>query len=323
MADPALSPWILSALFNHRAVVDGAASGTVFVFPGHGWQWTQMARELLDSAPVFTDEMHRCDIAFSEFLDWSVLDAVRGDVGPWPQGRGDLSQPVSFAVMVSLAAQWKALEIRPDAVLGHSHGEVAAAYVAGGLTLRDAAKVVAQRTIGLGAIAGSGAMVAVHWPVDRVLTLIERWRGSISVAAHNGPSSTVVSGSAAAVDELMIALERDDVSAVRIPVDYAPHSAQIDELRPVLRKSLSDLSPRSADITFISSVTGAGLDTSILDGAYWFANLRQTVLFEQAVQWVCERGYRTLIEASPNPVLVDCIQESLDEYGTRTRAESQ
>lgn len=323
MADPALAPWALSALFNHRAVVDGAASGTVFVFPGHGWQWIDMARELLDSAPAFADEMLRCDAAFAEFLDWSLLDAVRGGTAPSQPGLGDLAQPVSFAVMVSLAAQWQSLEIHPDAVLGHSHGEVAAAYVAGGLTLRDAAKVVAQRIIGLRTIAGSGGMVSIPWPVDRVLVVTERWHGSISVAAYNGPSATVVTGPAVAVDELMAGLERDGVPAVRFPVDYPSHSARIDELQPVLRKSLSDLQPRSSDTVYISSVTGAGLDTSILDADYWFANLRQPVLFEQAVQWVCEHGYRTFVEASPNPVLVSCVQETLDEYSSRLRAESQ
>ncbi len=314
MADPLPAPWVLAALFNHRAVVDGAAGGTVFVFPGYGWQWTDMAAELLGSAPVFADVMARCDAAFSEFLDWSLLDAVLGGAGPSPPRGAHFTQPVSFAVMVSLAAQWMALEIRPDAVLGHSHGEVAAAYVAGGLSLRDAAKVVAQRSIGLSAIAGSGDIVSVPLPVDRVLAVIERSHSPISVTAHNGPSSTVVTGPPAAVEDLMAELERNGVSALRLPVDYPADCGQIDELLPALRTSLSDLAPRRAEISFVSSVTGAGLDTSILDGDYWFANLRQTVLFEQAVRWVCEHGYRTFIETSPTPVLVECIRESVDQY---------
>ncbi len=313
MADATLAPWIFSALFNHRAAATDAAGRTVFVFPGHGSRWTDMAIELLEWAPAFASEMRSCETAFSEFFDWSLLEVVQGNAWRSPFDRIDLSLPVSFAVMVSLAAQWRELGIHPDAVLGHSHGEVAAAYTAGGLTLNDAARVVAQRTIAISSIAGTGGMVVIPWPVERVHSFIERWDESISVAAHNGPSSTVVTGAAAAVDQLMTVLAEDHVSAVRIPVDYASHSAQIEELRPALRKSLSGLQPRTGDVPFISSVTGAGLDTSILDGDYWFANLRQPVLFEQAVRWSYEHGYSTFVECSPHPVLTAGIQRSLDE----------
>ena len=113
----------------------------------------------------------------------------------------------------------------------------------------------------------------------------------------------------------MAVCERDDVPATRIPVDYASHSAHVEALRETLRESLSGLQPRTGDIEFISAVTGAGLDTSILDGDYWFANLRQPVLFEQAVRWSYEHGYRTFIESSPHPVLTVGIQESLEDYG--------
>ena len=274
-----------------------------------------MAVELLDSAPAFADQMRRCDAAFAEFVDWSLLEAVRGGAGSPSLDRVDVVQPVLFAVMVSLAAQWRALGIHPDAVLGHSQGEIAAAYVAGALSLRDAAKVVTLRSKAISAIAGTGGMVSIPRPVERVLALIEPWGQSISVAAQNGPSSTVVTGNAAALDELMAGCERDDVPATRIPVDYASHSAQVEELRETLRESLSGLQPRTGDIAFISAVTGAGLDTSILDGDYWFANLRQPVLFEQAVRWSYEHGYRTFVESSPHPVLTVGIQESLEDYG--------
>jgi NADPH:quinone reductase-like Zn-dependent oxidoreductase len=137
---------------------------------------------------------------------------------------------------------------------------------------------------------------------------------SISVAAHNGPRSTVVTGNAAALDELVSGCEHDDVPATRIPVDYASHSAQVEALRETLRESLAGLQPRTGDIAFISAVTGAELDTSCLDCEYWFANLRQPVLFEEAVRWLSEHGYRTFIEASPHPVLTAGIQASLEDY---------
>jgi polyketide synthase 12 len=321
MADPVVVPWALAALFNHRAVASEAAGGTVFVFPGHGSRWTDMAIELMVTAPAFADEMRACDAALSEHLNRSLLDAVMQDVEPpdWL----DASQSLSFAVMVSLAAHWRALGIHPDAVLGHSHGEIAAAYVAGGLTLHDAAKVVAQRGSVINATASASGMVAIAWPVEQVLAFVERWGQSVFVAAYNGPSSTVVTGTAAAIDELMVKLKRDDVPADQIPAAFALHSAQFEELRSVLRESLADLRPRSTDVTFISSVTGAGLDTSILEGDYWFANMCQPVLFEQAVQWSHRHGYHTFIEASPEPVLTACIQESLRGNGARAPARSR
>jgi acyl transferase domain-containing protein/NADPH:quinone reductase-like Zn-dependent oxidoreductase/acyl carrier protein len=341
--DVAYSLVTTRALFEHRAVAVGAhrdellnglgaiasgapapnvvtgkaatTGGTVFVFPGQGSQWTGMAVELLETAPAFADQMRLCDAAFAEFVDWSLLEIVRSGVGSPSLDRVDVVQPVLFAVMVSLAAQWRALGIHPDAVLGHSQGEIAAAYVAGALSLRDAAKVVTLRSKAICAIAGTGGMVSIPWPIQEVHALIEPWTQSISVAAQNGPSAIVVTGNAAALDELMGVCERDEVPATRIPVDYASHSAHVEELRETLRESLSGLQPRTGEIAFISAVTGAGLDTSILDGDYWFANLRQPVLFEQAVRWACEHGYRTFIESSPHPVLTVGLQESLEDYG--------
>jgi acyl transferase domain-containing protein len=291
-----------------------ATGGTVFVFPGQGSQLTGRAVELLDSAAAFAEQMRRCDAAFAEFVDWSLLEAVRGDVGSPSLDRVDVAPPVLFAVTVSIAAQWRALGIYPDAVLGHSQGEIAAAYVAGALPLRDAAEVVTLCSSAIGAIAGTGGMVSIGRPGGCVYQLIEPWRQSITVAAQNGPSSTVVTGNATALDELISVCEREDLPAKRIPIDYASHSADVDALREPLCEALSELQPRTGDIPFISSVTGAALNTSILDGDYWFANLRQPVLFAEAVRWAYERGYRTFIECSPHPGLVAGIQETLADY---------
>lgn len=237
---------------------------TVFVFPGHGSQWEGMVVELLVSAPEFADQMKLCDAVFAEFVDWSLLEAVRGSVDFRSLDLLDVVQPALFAVMVSLAAQWRALGIHPDAVLGQSLGEVAAAYVAGALSLRDAAMVVTSRSKAVSA-----------------------------AAAH---------------------CERDGLPATQIPVDYAAHSPAAATLRDNLREQLSGLQPRTGGIAFISTVTGAALDASILDGEYWFANLRQPALFDHALRWAYEHGYRTFIESSPYPVLTACIRESLEEF---------
>ncbi len=289
--------------------------GTVFVFPGQGPQWTGMAVELLKTSPAFADQMRLCDVAFAEFVDWSLLGAVRGEVGAPGLDRVDVVEPVLFAVSVSLAAQWRALGIEIEAVLGHSEGEIAAAYVAGALSLRDAARVVALRSRAIRAIAGAGGMVSIARPVEQVHILIEPWGHAISVAAQNGPSSTVVTGSTAAVDDLITVCERNDIEATRLSADYASHSSQVETLREVLREELSGLQPQATDVAFISAVTGAKLDTSILDGDYWFANLRQPVLFEQALRWCYEHGYRTFLEVAFSPVLDVAIRESLQQSG--------
>ena len=220
-----------------RAIATG---GNVFVFPGQGSQWTGMAVELLDFAPAFADQMRLCDAAFTEFVDWSLLDAVRGGVGSGSLDRVDVVQPVLFAVMVSLAAQWRALGVHPDAVLGHSQGEIAAAYVAGALSLRDAAKVVTLRSMAISAIAGTGGMVSISRPAEEVHALITPWAQALSIAAQYCPSSTVVTGDAAALDELMVACERDDLP-VPDSVDYASHSADVEALRETLHESLGGL----------------------------------------------------------------------------------
>jgi polyketide synthase 12 len=321
MADPALVPWALSALFNHRAVASEAAGGTVFVFPGRGSRWIDMAIDLMTSAPAFADEMSACDAAFREQTDRSLLGAIAD--GPESRKWFDMSQSLSFAVMVSVAAHWRQLGVHPDAVLGHSHGEIAAAYVAGALALPDAVNVVVQRGSAVNAAASTSGMVAIGWPVERVLAFAERWDQSVSVAAYNGPSSTVVTGSAAAIGELVAAATRDDVQVARMPAEFALQSPQLEALRPVLRESLADVRPRSTDVTFISSVTGAALDTAILDADYWFANLAQPVLFEQAVQWSHQHGYHTFTEVSPDPELIGDIRQSLNDHSIRAPVEAR
>nr|WP_264060049.1 SDR family NAD(P)-dependent oxidoreductase [Mycolicibacterium psychrotolerans] len=290
-----------------------ATGGTVFVFPGQGSQWPGMAAELLDSAPAFADQMRLCDAAFAEFVDWSLLEVARGGHDSDHLNRVDVVQPVLFAVMVSLAAQWRALGIRPDAVLGHSQGEIAAAYVAGALSLRDASRVVTLRSRAIRAIAGTGGMASIARSAQEVHTLIRAWPRSISVAAHNGPSSTVVTGRVTALDKLMAVCEREEVPATRIPVDYASHSPDVETLRETLRESLSGLQPRTSETTFISAVSGRELDTQILDGDYWFTNLRQPVLFAPALRWSYDHGHRTFLEVSPHPVLTTAIEESLED----------
>ncbi|MFJ4851070.1 type I polyketide synthase [Streptomyces sp. NPDC088733] len=300
-------------------VVTGRVVGgkTVFVFPGQGSQWVGMAVELLDSSPVFAARIGECARALEPFTGWSLVDVLRGVEGAPSLERVDVVQPALFAVMVSLAEVWKAAGVRPAAVIGHSQGEIAAACVAGILSLEDAARVVALRSQAIGRVlAGLGGMVSVALPAAQVRERIAAWgENRISVAAVNGPSSVVVSGEVEALEELLASCEADGVRARRIAVDYASHSAQVDLLEDELGKLLAPIAPGEAQVPFLSTVTGEWVSGPELDGGYWFRNLRQTVELEQAVRTLLEQGFGVFVESSPHPVLTVGLQETVEDAG--------
>nr|UPI48933.1 type I polyketide synthase [Micromonospora sp.] len=293
----------------------GDVDGAVFVFPGQGSQWAGMGVDLLESSEVFRAEMDACAEALRPHVDWSLLDVLRGVPGAPSLDRVDVVQPVLFSVMVSLAALWRSLGIRPAAVVGHSQGEIAAARVAGALSLEDAARVVALRSRALVALSGRGGMASVPLGAGAVEPRLAAWDGRLTIAAINGPGSTVVSGDDAAIGELVDALRAEDVRARRIPVDYASHSAHMEDIRDELIAALSGIEPRPSDVAFYSTVTGERIDTTRLDAEYWFTNGRQTVRFEAATRALIDAGHRVFVEASPHPVLTLGLQETFEDAG--------
>ncbi|GAA3787736.1 hypothetical protein GCM10022403_022980 [Streptomyces coacervatus] len=300
-------------------VVQGVSAGgkTVFVFPGQGSQWAGMAAQLLDASPVFAARIDECAAALESLTDWSLVDVLRQVEGAPSLERVDVVQPVLFAVMVSLAEVWRAAGVEPAAVLGHSQGEIAAACVAGILSLEDAARVVALRSQAIGRVlAGLGGMVSLALPVAAVRERIAVWgEERISVAAVNGPSSVVVSGEPQALDELLAACEAEGVRARRVPVDYASHSAQVDLLREELLQLLDGIQPQPARVPFLSTVTGRWVQGPELSAGYWFENLRRTVELDAAVRTLLEQGFGAFIECSAHPVLAMGVQESVEDTG--------
>ncbi|OBK43665.1 type I polyketide synthase [Mycobacterium sp. 1081908.1] len=295
------------------SVVRGTASAagkTVFVFPGQGSQWLGMGVELLDTAPVFAQQIQACEEAFAEFVDWSLTDVLRGAPGAPGMDRVDVVQPVLFAVMVSLAELWKSVGVGPDAVIGHSQGEIAAAYVAGALSLRDAARVVTLRSKLLRSLAAPGGMLSIACSTERARELLAPYGNRVSIAAVNGRSAVVVSGDVAALEELVGFCADLELRTRRIDVDYASHSVEVEAIRGELAEVLTGIEPRSTRTAFFSAVTGNRLDTAGLDADYWYRNIRQTVQFDQAVRSACEHGFRTFIESSPHPALIAGIEDT-------------
>uniref|UniRef100_UPI0005690B49 type I polyketide synthase n=1 Tax=Streptomyces sp. NRRL F-4474 TaxID=1463851 RepID=UPI0005690B49 len=316
-----------------RALVDGAtargvvtgqsrpAARPVFVFPGQGAQWVGMAAGLLESSPVFADRMAECAAALEPHVDWSLLDVVRGAQGAPGFERVDVVQPVLWSVMVSLAAVWRSLGVEPAAVIGHSQGEIAAACVAGVLSVEDAARVVALRSRALTVLSGRGGMMSVAQPAAWVRERIGAWQGRISVAAVNGPAQTVVSGDPEALREFLAQAKEQGARARLVDVDYASHSAHVEELEAELAQLLDGIEAGPGDVPVYSSLTGALLlDARVMGAGYWYQNLRETVQFEQAVGELLAAGHHSFIEVSPHPVLTIGVQAALDEAGVRGTA---
>ncbi|HEV2637101.1 MAG TPA: acyltransferase domain-containing protein, partial [Actinocrinis sp.] len=292
--------------------VGGAAGRVVFVFPGQGSQWAGMGRELAAASPVFAARLAECGQALSAYVDWSLEDVINARDGAPGLDRVDVVQPVLWAVMVSLAEFWQAAGVRPDAVVGHSQGEIAAAVVAGILSLDDGAKIVALRSRALIALSGRGGMLSIAESADAAAARISTWADRVAVAAVNGPGATVLSGDPEALAEILAECERDGVRARMLPVDYASHGPQVDELRDEILKLLESVTPQPGRLPMVSAMTGEHLQGPEMDAGYWYASLRAPVEFARAIEVLGRAGYGVFVETSPHPVLTAPITATLE-----------
>ncbi|WP_159058389.1 acyltransferase domain-containing protein, partial [Streptomyces europaeiscabiei] len=299
------------------AVVRGVADtdgDPVFLFPGHGPQWEGMAVELHSSDARFRAFFDEAAAAVEEYTDFRVLDVLRRAPGAPPLDRLDVVQPALFVTCVALARLWMACGVRPAAVAGQSLGEVAAAHIAGALTLQDAARVIGVRSRELMALAGRGGMVAVPLPLAEVERLIAPYDGRICVGGVTGPRSVTIAGDTEPLAELLARLTGDGVRARRVPMDYASHCPQVEEVRDALLTGFAPVRPRPAEIPFHSTVTGARIeDTTTLDASYWYDNARRTVRLEPAVRALADAGHRVFVEVGPHPVVTSAVGDILDD----------
>jgi amino acid adenylation domain-containing protein len=291
----------------------GGSRKLVFVFPGQGGQWPGMARDLLDD-PVFAAELARVETALRPHVDWSLAEVLGADLADARIDRIDridVLQPALFAVQLALAAMWRSYGVIPDAVVGHSMGEVAAACVAGILSVEDGARVMSRRSQLLRRASGKGGMALVELPLAEAERAIRGHEHAVSIAASNGPTTTVLSGDPAVLAEILRLLEAREVFCRLVKVDVASHSPQVDRLRPALEAALAGLVPSAAAIPFHSTVTGAPARGPELDARYWVENLRRPVLFAPAVERLVAGGHDLFVEIAPHPTLALGVNEVL------------
>ncbi|WP_053926510.1 type I polyketide synthase [Streptomyces chattanoogensis] len=288
-----------------------ATGGTVFVFPGQGPHWVGMTARLRATSPAFAEAVREVDQAMRPVLGRSVLDLIEhGDEGQLPTR---YVQPALFTISVGLVAMWRAAGVRPDAVIGHSMGEVAAAYVAGALSLPDAVTVICERSRLLARIAGQGRMLVVAVGHEQAQKLCEGY-DDICVAVINSPHSTVLSGAPRSLERVAAALMKDKVFSRFVAVDVASHSPQIDALRTELLDALDGIRPAAPQLELVSTVTGASLTESAAPD-YWYANMREPVRFAEGIRTLLAAGHDTFVEMSPHPTLVDALDGLCTEAG--------
>ena len=294
----------------------------VFVFGGHGVQWWGMGRELCQALPEFRRQLMACSAAVAEHSSWNVFEELqRAEVESRIASNLDLSQLATFTLHVALARTWAAFGVRPHAVLGHSMGEVAAAHVAGILSLEDAARLIAQRSrlLALGiSEAPEGAMALARLSPEDARELLSEYEGRVSIAAHNAPKSVVLSGDRASLVAFCARLEERRVVVRMVDAPGAGHSPAVEPARAQLVEVMQSLQPRAGDFPFISTVTGGLLAGTELGAAYWGDNLRKAVLFATAVEATSELlGKATWLELGASPLLCASVDQTLRRVGTR------
>ncbi len=285
-------------------------SGTVFLYSGQGAQWAGMGKSLLVAEPAFAAAVDELEPTFVDKVGFSlrqVLEAGEPVVGI------DRIQPVLVGMQLALTALWRSYGVEPDAVIGHSMGEVTAAVVAGALTPAEGLDVIATRTRLMKRLSGQGAMALLELDATAAERLIAD-RPDVTVAVYASPKQSVIAGPPEQVDELVAMVDAQGKLARRIEVDVASHHPTIDPVLPELRDALSYLAPAAPKIPLVSTVAYAG-SAPLYSADYWAANLRNPVRFSQAVHDAAADN-SNFIEISPHPLLTHAISDTLSAQPT-------
>lgn len=306
-----------------RQLGEGAAPGRTdshtaplaFVFCGQGSQWWGMGRELLGSEPIFADMLRKCSRMLEGYAGWSLLDELSRDESTSRLDETCFAQPAIFSIQASVAALWRSWGIEPGAVSGHSMGEIAAAFVAGALSLEDAIKVSYFRSRLLNENASTGRMVAVEMPLAEAESLVANHGKRLWIAAVNSQRSIVLSGEPDTVDAIAAELRSRDIVCRTLRVGYASHGHDVGHLEADLVAGLSIIQSQPPRIPVVSTVTGQLSKPGDFGAEYWGRNLRNCVRFAQAIDTLIGMGYTQFLEISPHPVLSMPISQCLEERG--------
>jgi len=291
------------------AAANSAVSGKIgFIFSGNGSQWAGMAQDAIASSALFRDALDKVDAALQQHLGWSVRESL-DDPDADALRNTDVAQPLLFAIQVALVLALREQGIEPDACMGHSVGEVAAAWAAGALDLDSAARVIAVRSRSQQAQHGVGGMAVIGLDADVVAEALAG--GEVEVAARNSSQATTIAGTKAGLDALEIAAKEKGWRFTRLDLDYAFHSGAMDPIAPRLAADLEGLKPTRTALPFYSTVAGAPLDGTELDATYWWRNVREPVLFAEAARAMVADGIRIFVELGPHSVVQAYLNDAL------------
>ncbi|HPN19794.1 MAG TPA: type I polyketide synthase, partial [Chitinophagales bacterium] len=286
---------------------------TVFVFPGQGAQWISMGKALMESEPVYKSELEECAAVFNKYVDWNLIEEINKPESESRLHEIDIVQPVLIAVEIALAALWMSKGVFPDVVVGHSMGEIAAAYVAGNIPLDDAARIIITRSKLMKQLSGKGEMGATDLTVEEANGLLKGYEDRLSVAVMNSKNSTVISGEPTALNEVFAKLESQGRFNRKVKVDVASHSPQMDAIKQDLLHALESIQPQNSTIQFYSTATNEMVNGENLNADYWTKNLRNPVQFGNAVQEILKESQVAFIEMSPHPLLIHALNENIQD----------
>lgn len=275
-----------------------------FVFSGQGGQWARMGLQLMQREIVFRESVEEIDLLFQKLSGWSLLEELCRSAEDSKVNDTIVVQPAVMAIQIALVRLYEHYGIRPDGVVGHSIGEVAAAFAAGAITLAQAVAVIYHRSQAQNQATGRGGMLAVGLSFEDAVELIEGYDGRVSIGAVNGPEMLTLSGDAVPLEEISQRLEKRGVFNRSVRVQVAYHSHHMDPIKHTMLQTLGQIHGVRTTIPLYSTVSGRRENGTHLNANYWFQNARQPVLFTKALSSMLDHGFDSFVEIGPHPVLV-------------------